>query len=708
MPLEGLFEYEVQVPCSVGQRVIVPFGTRHLVGIVLSVEREPSLPAEQIKTVIQVLDDLPALPESWIQLARFAASYYHRPLGEVMLPALPVPLRSVSAYNGKRQDGGPVIRLRKRLEKEAARNARLAAKAQASVVVPSVVVPSMPVDQPVDFAMTSSTLDAPAPRRLTEDQLTVLREIEQSSGFKAFLLFGVTGAGKTEVYLQAAMRVLSRGGTVLFLVPEINLTPQFAAALGQRLCDVVAPHEVVVMHSGLTDGQRTAGWVATLDSRARVVLGTRLAVFAPLVKIDLIVVDEEHDTSYKQQDGLRYSARDLAVWRARQHDAPVILGSATPSLESWWHAKRSNYQCLRLSSRALTVPLPEVRLVDTRRLKLEQGVSPQMIKAMQQTLDSGQQVLVYLNRRGYAPVLHCGSCGWVSHCDHCSVFTVLHKTPGKMRLHCHHCGAQRAVPRACPECGDQDLQPMGRGTQRLEEYLQSLFPERRIVRIDADSTRLKGSAQKLFDHVHTGEVDILVGTQMVSKGHDFVNLGLVVVLNPDAALFSQDFRAPERLFAQLVQVAGRAGRHTGHGLVIVQTDYPEQPVYRALLKHDYEGFADAQLAEREQAGLPPLSYQALLTAQARELPVAMAFLEQARDSAQAWLQAQGLEGAVMLYDAVALRVVRVAGQCRAQLLIESESRVLLHRMLDNWLPLLGSRHGAGALRWQIEVDPLEI
>lgn len=698
--------------------MIVPFGRRQLIGIVLSVQREPSLPAEQIKSVIGVLDDLPALPDSWIKLALFASTYYHRPAGEVMLPALPVPLRSVSAYNGKRKDGGPVSRLRKRLDNAAAKSAKLAAKAQASVVTPMVpaasvaqVAPVAPLaasDSPARVTADSSAADAVAPRRLTDDQLAVLREIEQSSGFKAFLLFGVTGAGKTEVYLQAAMRVLSRGGTVLFLVPEINLTPQFAAALGERLCDVVAPHEVVVMHSGLTDGQRTAGWVATLDARARVVLGTRLAVFAPLSKIDLIVVDEEHDTSYKQQDGLRYSARDLAVWRARQHDAPIILGSATPSLESWWHARRSNYQCLRLSSRALTVPLPQVRLVDTRRLKLEQGVSPQMVKAMQETLDSGQQVLVYLNRRGYAPVLHCGSCGWVSNCDHCSVFTVLHKAPGKMRLHCHHCGVQRAVPRACPECGDQDLQPMGRGTQRLEEHLQALFPERRIVRIDADSTRLKGSAQKLFDHVHTGDVDILVGTQMVSKGHDFVNLGLVVVLNPDAALFSQDFRAPERLFAQLVQVAGRAGRHTGHGLVLVQTDYPEQPVYRALLQHDYEGFANAQLALREQAGLPPFSYQALLTAQAKELPVAMAFLEEARASAQAWLQEQGLEGAVMLYDAVALRVVRVAGQCRAQLLMESESRALLHRMLDCWLPMLGSRHGAGALRWQIEVDPLEI
>lgn len=677
MPLSGPFEYSVSLECKVGQRVIVPFGSRELIGIVVEVASAPGLEAAQIKPVIRVLDDLAPLPSTWMKLAQFAARYYHRPLGEVMLPALPVSLRKPAAYTGGRSGEGPVARLRKK--KPA---------------------------QPADAKVPGESLPE---RQLTAEQTQAVKTISETQGFETFLLFGVTGAGKTEVYLQAAMRVLDRGGVVLFLVPEINLTPQFAQALTERLKDVVEPQEVVVMHSGLADGQRMASWVAALEGRARVVLGTRLAVFAPLARIDLIVVDEEHDASYKQQDGLRYSARDLAIWRARQHDVPVILGSATPSLESWWQAQRSHYHCLKLTSRAMTVPLPEIRLVDTRRLTMEQGISPQLHKSMQQTLERGQQVLVYLNRRGYAPVLHCTSCGWVSHCDHCSVFTVLHKTPGRMRLHCHHCGSQRPVPRACPECGNQDLQPMGRGTQRLEEHLQTLFAGRRIARIDADSTRLKGSAQKLFEEVHAGEVDILVGTQMVSKGHDFMNLGLVAVLNPDAALFSQDFRAPERLFAQMVQVAGRAGRHSGKGLVIVQTDYPEQPVYQALLRHDYEGFANAQLALREAAGLPPYSHQALLTTQARELPVAMGFLEQARELAQGWMQDNGMqEGEVALYDPVALRVVRVAGMCRAQLLVESGNRVSLHRLLSGWLPLLGARHGAGALRWQIEVDPLEI
>lgn len=684
VPIGDLFEYEAKGLCEPGQRVIVPFGQRTLIGVIVSVHAKPSMPPEQIRSAMEVLGDVPALSSDWLALAGFAARYYRRTLGEVILPTIPAPLRRPNAYLDIPEAKRPVARLKKRM-------ASLFRKMYAHADVPT----------------ASDQVEGVVQRELTADQRQAMEKIAGATAFQTFLLFGVTGAGKTEVYLQAAIRILQRGGTVLFLVPEINLTPQFAAALGQRLQDVVRADEVALMHSGLSDGQRAASWLCALEGKARVVLGTRLAVFAPLARLDLIVVDEEHDASYKQQEGLRYSARDLAVWRAHRHDCPVILGSATPSLESWWHAQRGRYQRLDLTTRAMTVPLPSVRLVDTRRLQLEQGVSPQVREAMQKTLEAGQQVLVYLNRRGYAPVLHCQSCGWVSQCEHCSVFTVLHKATGQMRLHCHHCGVQRAVPRACPDCGDQDLQPMGRGTQRLEEYLHALFPGRVILRIDADSTRIKGSAQKLFENVHAGEVDVLVGTQMVSKGHDFRNLGLVAVLNADAALFSQDFRAPERLFAQLTQVAGRAGRHSGQGQVLVQTDYPEQSVYQALIRHDYEGFAHTQLTEREQAGLPPYSYQALMTAQARELPTVMDFLERARQDAQRWLEKAGVDS-VVLYDVVPLRVVKVAGQCRAQLLIESPSRRMLQRLLGEWLEMLGSRFGSAGLRWQIEVDPLEI
>ena len=677
VPLAGPFDYQVTQAVVRGDRVIVPFGRRRLVGVVIETDVQPSVAKQQIRPLERVLNDLPALGERWLELAQFAAAYYQRPVGEVMLPALPVPLRRASSYEGKRAgQQGPIERHHKRL-------ARL------------------------KKADTPDTQVQPI--ALNAEQQAAVDALVATDGFKAFLLFGVTGSGKTQVYLAAAQAVLARGGRVLFLVPEINLTPQFAQALQARLGGVVSDAEVAILHSRLADGERLAAWLDAFEGRARIVLGTRLALFAPIASLDLIVVDEEHDPSYKQQEGLRYSARDLAVWRARQEGAVVVLGSATPSLESWHKAQRGDYHLLRLQERATQAALPIVQLIDTRRLQLNKGLAPQLIDAIESNLSAGRQVLIYLNRRGYAPVLHCQSCGWVSQCDHCTAFSVVHRAGGnRMRLHCHHCGAQSAAPSACPVCGDQDLQPMGRGTQRLEEHLASLFPEARLARIDADSTRRKGSAQQLFDQVHAGEVDILVGTQMVSKGHDFTNLGLVGVLNADAMLFSQDFRAPERLFAQLMQVAGRAGRDGQSSLVMIQTGYPEQPLYQALKKHDYEGFARALMAERESATLPPFSFQALLSAEARELPDALGFLEAARATALAWLQAHDLQTHVTLYDAVPLRVVRVAQVCRAQLLIEAHSRTALHRLLRGWLPSLGPRHGTGALRWQLEVDPLEI
>jgi primosomal protein N' (replication factor Y) len=677
VPLAGPFDYRSPERVTPGDRVIVPFGRRRLIGVVIQSDVQPSLAPEQIKPIERVLRDLEPLPARWLELATFAASYYQRPVGEVLIPALPVPLRRVASYEGKRAgQAGPVVRLKKRLAKSAAQAA-----------------PHQRVD----------------PIALNDEQAQAVAHITANEGFRSYLLHGITGSGKTQVYLAAAQTMLARGARVLFLVPEINLTPQFAQALLARLGGVVSLPEVAVLHSRLADGERLDAWVRTLQGQARIVLGTRLAIFAPMPDIDLIVVDEEHDPSYKQQEGLRYSARDLAVWRARQEQAVVVLGSATPSLETWHRSERGDYQRLVLTKRATAAALPSVKLIDTRRLPMDNGLSPQLLEAITTTLAQDRQVLVYLNRRGYAPVLHCGSCGWVSQCDHCTAFSVVHRNTGhRMRLHCHHCGAQRAAPSACPVCGDPDLQPMGRGTQRLEEHLAGYFPNARISRIDADSTRRKGSAEGLFEQVHAGEVDILGGTQMVSKGHDFANLGLVGVINADAMLFSQDFRAPERLFAQLMQVAGRAGRDGRAGTVMVQTGYPEQPLYQALQRHDFEGFASSLISEREMAQLPPFSFQALLTAEATELPDALGFLAAARATALAWLQAHQLHEVVTLYDAVPLRVVRVAKVCRAQLLIEATSRSALHRLLRGWLPGLGARHASGGLRWQLEVDPLEI
>ena len=675
VPLPGPFDYRSDAPVPVGLRVIVPFGRRKMIGVVVENPAEPSFDPKQIRPIEQVLDDLPPFDEDWLRLARFAAEYYQRPLGEVMLPTLPPPLRKPTAYQGKRSAGGPVARLDNRKRKAA----RAPAKA----------------DQPPE---------------LNDAQRTAVDTIGALTGFKPVLLHGVTGSGKTEVYLRAAEKVLAQGRQVLLMVPEINLTPQLEGALRARLEALVGPDGLAVMHSGLSDGERLQAWARAQRGDARMLLGTRMSIFAPLSKLGLIVVDEEHDASYKQQDGLRYSARDLAVWRAHDLNIPVVLGSATPSLETWQHAERGRYLRLTLPGRARSSTLPSMRLVDTRRLQMKHGMSPQLLEAIGLRLERKEQSLIFLNRRGYSPVLHCQSCAWVSNCPRCTAFTVLHRTDGRgHRLQCHHCGYQAPVPRACPECGDQDLAPMGRGTQRIEEHLAELFPEARILRIDADSTRKKGSAEALFASVHAGDVDILVGTQMVAKGHDFARLGLVGVLNSDSMLFAHDFRAPERLFAQLMQVAGRAGRHQGNGEVLIQTGYPEQPVYQALLRHDYAGFARHALHERESTGLPPFVYQALLTAEARELKVAQAFLERARVLPEGEWAADfpGLD-AIMLYDPVPLRVVRVANIERAQLLVESSSRPALQAFLASWSHHLPYIANEARVRWQLEVDPLEI
>ncbi len=673
VPVQGLFDYRAAASVPPGTRVIVPFGRRKLVGVVVMSPSRPAVDPSLVKAVDVVLDDTPPLPADWLRLASFAAQYYQRPLGEVILPALPAGLRKVSAYQGKRSAGGPVRRLDKR-----ARPAAILAQAD-------------------------------TPPSLNADQAAAAQAIINQQGHGPILLYGVTGSGKTEVYMHAAQAVLARGCQVLFMVPEINLTPQLEQSLRARLAGIGGGETLAVMHSGLPDGERLRAWMRVQRGEARVLLGTRLSIFAPLPDLGLIIVDEEHDASYKQQDGLRYSARDLAVWRGRDRNIPVVLGSATPSLESWSHAETGNYRRYVLTQRAKEVELPAVRLVDTRRLAMQQGFSPQLVKALGERLDAGQQSLIFLNRRGYSPVLNCASCGWVSQCPRCTAYTVLHRAGVRRNyLQCHHCGFQARVPHACPDCGDQDLKPMGRGTQRIEEYLAELFPAARIARIDADSTRLKGSAAKLFAQVHAGEVDLLVGTQMVAKGHDFANLGLVGVLNADAMLFAQDFRAPERLFAQLMQVAGRAGRHVKGGEVIIQTDYPEQAVYQSLLRHDYSGFAQYGLAERQAVGLPPYAYQALLSAEARELATALDFLAHARQLPEQQAGDYPTAGILTLYDPVPLRVVRVANIERAQLLVESTNRPALQAFLTTWSGGLAELAKAFRVRWGLEVDPLEI
>jgi primosomal protein N' (replication factor Y) len=490
--------------------------------------------------------------------------------------------------------------------------------------------------------------------------------------------------------------MLAGGKQALMLVPEIALTPQ----LEQRVSERFPGAHIVSAHSGIADAARARGFLDALEGRADIVLGTRLSVFLPLPRLGLIVVDEEHDASFKQQEGLRYSARDVAVFRAKQLDVPIVLGSATPALETFHHAISGRYRLLELHHRAVAEAPPEVRTVDTRKEKLQDGMSAVLLDALAVRLERGEQSLVFLNRRGYAPVLACPACGWVSRCRRCAANMVVHLAD--KRLRCHHCGLETGIPKACPDCGNQDIHPFGRGTQRLEAALSERFPEARILRIDRDSANTPKKWQALLATIHAGEADLLIGTQMLAKGHDFPLLTLVGVVGADAALFAADFRAPERLFAQLMQVGGRSGRHDLPGEVLIQTEHPGHPLYRALVEHDYNAFARTQLDDRQMAGFPPFSYQALLRAEAKDMSQSLDFLAAARAAA---LPLAG--EAVALYDPVPMRMARLMNLERGQLLVESVSRPALQAFLAEWNGLLHKLKAPRELRWHLDVDPLE-
>ena len=678
----GLLSYRSPEPLQPGQLVRVPLGRREVLGVVWAIrDAAPNdMPASAIRDVLGTLAGLAPLDAHWRQLVQFSAQYYQRALGEVALSALPPPLRDLSSEQ-----------LARRLKKQ---NTERVVRAQAG----------------------------PA---LSQEQQEVLQQMAQHSG--PFLLFGSTGSGKTEVYLQAVERMLATHpqAQALLMVPEINLTPQLEARVQARFGSEV----VVSMHSGMTPAQRLKGWLAAHAGHARIVLGTRMAIFASMPHLKLLVVDEEHDPSYKQQEGARYSARDLAVYRGRLQNATVLLASATPSLESWYQsrpeAEGGRYLRLHMPSRIGTGRLPQVRRVDMNKQARRTVLSAPLLAALQARVAGGEQSMLLLNRRGYAPVLHCADCGWKSDCKHCSAFRVFHKIDRTLR--CHHCGLTERVPRACPACGNPDIAPIGRGTEQLEEHLAELLahvkrPDGsavRIARIDADTTRLKGALESQLASVHAGEVDILVGTQMIAKGHDFRRITLVAAVNPDTALFSSDFRAPERLFALLMQAAGRAGRdatQSAHSEMWVQTFHPQHALFEALKKHDYPAFAASELAERTAAELPPISHQALLRADARTQEAAQALLNAAREALEAQLSAHpetaDLVLQVSVYPAVPMSMQRVADVERAQMLLESSNRMALQKMLrqlhDVLHQLRAQPEHKGVIRWLVDVDPQAI
>lgn len=748
-----LLSYHSADALPAGTLVRVPLGQREVLGIVWP-DEGASAPENKdihkLRPVAAVLDGQAPLPRNWCELIAFAARYYQRSLGEMAICALPTALQEHTAAQWHK-------RLHKLASPGRPRTTPKRSKTQgrqASAQLPATATPLPPTPGPSTPAADRPALDKPV---LTAAQQAVLdRLLARPHGTS--LLYGVTGSGKTEVYLQLAEALLLRQpqAQLLFMVPEINLAPQWQHLLRQRFAPWLGDDCVAVMHSGMPPAQRLNDWLAVHQGRKRLILGTRMAILASFAQLALIVVDEEHDASYKQQDGARYHARDLAVWRGHQLGIPVVLGSATPSLESWHNSRPAaeaaptstaatpsapaapaapatpaaiapstsggRYQRLSLPARMGGGALAALRVLDMRQQPRDAVIAPPVLAAMQARLQTGEQCMVLLNRRGYAPVLRCAACGWKSDCPHCSAHQVVHKAQRQLR--CHHCGWSTPLPRHCPQCGSTDMAPVGRGTEQLQELLehelgQLVLDDGRIpqvLRIDADSTRHKGALQEQLAQVHRGDVDILVGTQMIAKGHDFRRIGLVVAVQPDGALYSSDFRAPERLFALLMQAAGRAGRdahYMAQGAsqpeLWLQTFEPGHALYAALARQDYPGFAAQQLHERAQAGMPPFSHLALLRADARTQEAAQGFLahiaQQARSAAlpgQEW---------VTLYPPLPLPIQRIAGTERAQMLIESPSRKALQAYLTALQPLLHQARGQapkGLLRWLVDVDPLAI
>ncbi len=515
--------------------------------------------------------------------------------------------------------------------------------------------------------------------------------------YQSFLLHGITGSGKTEVYLDVIEKVVARGQQALVLVPEIGLTPQIVARVRARFGVPVA-----VLHSGLSDHERLSAWLAARDGQAGIVIGTRSAVFAPLRSPGVIIVDEEHDASYKQQDGFRYHARDVAVMRAHRCAIPVVLGSATPSLDTLQHVHSGKYQQLDLPDRAGSAVLPEIHLLDLRRLPLTDGLSPPLLEQLEQRLAAGEQSLLFINRRGYAPLYMCHDCGWLAPCPRCDARLTLHRR--SQRLRCHHCGGEGVLPSTCPECGVANLHALGEGTERVESALARLFPHARIVRVDRDSTRRKGALEETLRRIDRGEADILVGTQMLSKGHDFPNVTLVGVLNADQRLYSVDFRASEQLVQQIIQVSGRAGRGVKPGVVWIQTFHPGDPVFSALRRHDYLGFARHALAERCAAHYPPFVHFALLRAESPKPQTALHFVQVAHRLGQDFRK----DAEVELMDPLPAPMERRAGRYRAQLLVQAGQRGALHRFLSRWLTRLEETPAGKRVRWSLDVDPIDM
>ncbi|HGO7391411.1 TPA: primosomal protein N' [Neisseria meningitidis] len=715
---DGLLTYSHSDPLPPGTRVLVPFRNKTVVGMVWETDIAPDMDTARILGVQTTFSDEPLLPESWRDLLAFTSRYYHYPTGQAVFAALPQGLKETRAVEmpqpplfyalneAGRAQTPPPARFNKKaalwdalLSGEMTMAALKQVNAQAAKLIEDWAVQgwietteaAKPVLRPYHGQASHSEFVLNADQRQASDAIQTA-----FGSFQPFLLYGITGSGKTEVYFDAMAKVLAQGRQVLFLLPEINLTPQLLKRVENRFADV----PTAVLHSQMAAGKRTQDYLRAMLGQAKLVIGTRLAVFTPMDDVGLIVVDEEHDGSFKQDNELRYHARDLAVWRAKQGGCPIILGSATPSLESWHKAQSGAYRLLQLTERAHTAAqLPQVDILNVGRLKLDNGFSPQALQLLKQNFEAGGMSLVYLNRRGFAPALFCGDCGYTFGCPNCSAKMVLHQRARQLR--CHHCDHREPIPYKCPDCGNQDLTAVGHGTQRVEETLRTFLPKAAVVRVDRDSTAHKNDWADLYRRIADNEIDILVGTQMLAKGHDFARLNLVIVLNADGSLYSADFRAPERLFAELMQVSGRAGRADKPGKVLIQTQLPEHPVFAAVKAQDYAVFAENELNERQMFAMPPFGFQIAVRADALRVADAMEFLNAAKETLAPLLPAS-----VSQFGAAPMLMVRLAERERAQVFLESPSRQDLHRAVSLWVQVL-QQNRDGKIRWSVDVDPQE-
>ena len=715
---DGLLTYSHSEPLPPGTRVLVPFRNKTVVGIVWETDIAPDMDAARILSVQTAFVEEKPLPQSWRDLLSFTSRYYHYPTGQAVFAALPQGLKETRAVEmpqpplfyalnevGRTQTPPPA-----RFNKKAALWDALLSGGMTMAALKQVNAQAAKlIEDWAEQGWIETTEAAKSVLRpyhgqashsefvLNADQQKASDEIQTAFGkFQPFLLYGITGSGKTEVYFDAMAKVLAQGRQVLFLLPEINLTPQLLKRVEDRFADV----PTAVLHSQMAAGRRTQDYLRAMLGQAKLVIGTRLAVFTPLHDVGLIVVDEEHDGSFKQDNELRYHARDLAVWRAKQSGCPVVLGSATPSLESWHKAQSGAYRLLQLTERAHTAAqLPQVEILNVGRLKLDNGFSPQALQLLKQNFEAGGMSLVYLNRRGFAPALFCGDCGHTFGCPNCSAKMVLHQRARQLR--CHHCDHREPIPFKCPDCGNQDLTAVGHGTQRVEETLRAFLPKAAVVRVDRDSTAHKNDWADLYRRIADNEIDILVGTQMLAKGHDFARLNLVIVLNADGSLYSADFRAPERLFAELMQVSGRAGRADKPGKVLIQTQLPEHPVFAAVKVQNYAVFAENELNERQMFAMPPFGFQTAIRADAPRVADAMEFLNAAKETL-----APLLPESVSQFGAAPMLMVRLAERERAQIFLESTSRQDLHRAVSLWVQVL-QQNRDGKIRWSVDVDVQE-